>query len=110
MKEMDTKIYVKKMHGAPSTFEIKLKESYNNRKSSFTYNNKTFYLKHKKGEELIYICDENKVLGMTYTDGETFIIEIEEENKNEIYGFEVAVESLTKNNNLKGDSSNEIEK
>ena len=47
---------------------------------------------------------------MTYTDGETFIIEIEEENKNEIYGFEIAVESLTKNNNLKDDSNNEIEK
>ena len=84
------------MHGTPSTFEIKLQESYNNRKSSFTYNNKTFYLKHKKGEDLIYICDENKVLGVTCTDGETFIIEIEEENKNEIYGFEVAIESSTK--------------
>lgn len=107
---MVIKIYALNQHGVPATFERRLQEAYNNRKSSFTYNNKTFYLKHKKGEELIYICNENKVLGMTCTDGETFIIEIEEENKNEIYGFEATVENLIKSSNLEDASGNEIER
>lgn len=47
---------------------------------------------------------------MTCTDGETFIIEIEEENKNEIYGFEATVENLIKSSNLEDASGNEIER
>lgn len=73
----------------PATFDKILRESYNNKNSSFLYNNKKFYLKVEKNDkDLIYICDENDILGTVCTDGETFIIELEEEKKNKIFGFE----------------------
>lgn len=73
----------------PDTFERVLKNAYNNKKSTFIYNKKNFYLKTEKNDnELIYICNENCILGSICTDGETFIIELNEEKKNEIFGFE----------------------
>lgn len=72
----------------PATFDKVLKEAYNNRSSTFTYNNKKFSLKVERNDkDLIYICDENAVLGTVCTDGETFIIELDEEKKNKIFGF-----------------------
>ena len=73
---------------APMTFEKTLKESYKSKKNSFKYNNKEFHLKiENKDKDLIYICDNKNILGILYTDGETFIIELYEEKKHDIYGF-----------------------
>lgn len=73
----------------PATFERILIETYNNKISSFIYNNKKFYLKiGKDDKELIYICDEKEIFGTVCADGETFIIELDEEKQNKIFGFQ----------------------
>lgn len=72
----------------PATFDRILMEAYNNRNSTFTYNNKEISLKVEKDDkDLIYICYKNYVLGTVCTDGETFIIELDEKKKNIIFGF-----------------------
>lgn len=80
---------IKKESKRPITFSDKVQKSYENKKTSFVYNNKTFYLKINKEEpELIYICDESEVLGEFYTDGTgEFIIELDPNKKNKIFGF-----------------------
>ena len=73
------------------TFDRTLKEAYKDRNSTFIYNNKEFSLKVAKDDkELIYICLKNDILGTVCTDGETFVIELDEEKKNTIFGFEPA--------------------
>lgn len=79
----------KKEASRPQTFRDRLQEAYNNRHSSFLYQGKTFYLKiNKNDSELIYICDDNEVLGELCTDGNEFIIELNDEKKNSIFGFQ----------------------
>lgn len=73
----------------PATFERTLKEAFNNKNSSFVYNNKKFNLKVRTDDkDLIYVCDESEILGTICTDGETFLIELDEEKKNKIFGFQ----------------------
>ncbi len=73
----------------PATFERTLINAYNNRTSTFMYNNKEFYLIDTKDDkELIYICDKSNILGTVCTDGETFIVDIDDEKKNLVFGFE----------------------
>lgn len=73
----------------PITFEDKLINAYNTKNSSFIYNDKEFHLKiDKKDTDLIYICDEFNILGTVCTDGETFLIDLEEDKKNKIFGFQ----------------------
>lgn len=73
----------------PATFEKMLMEAFSNKKSSFVYNNKKFNLKVRtEDKDLIYVCDEKDILGTVCTDGETFIIELDEEKKNKIFGFQ----------------------
>ena len=79
----------KKEASRPPTFRDRLQEAYNNRHSFFLYQGKTFYLKiNKNDSELIYICDDNEVLGELCTDGNEFIIELNDEKKNSIFGFQ----------------------
>ncbi len=79
----------KKEAKKPVTFKDKLKEAYCNRSSSFSYQNKNYYLKTDKNDpELIYICNDNEVLGELCTDGNNFVIELNNEKKNKILGFE----------------------
>ena len=76
----------------PMTFNDKLEEAYNNKKSSFIYNNKMYYLKINKDDpELIYICNEREILGEVCVDGKDFLIELNEEKKNEVFGFEPSI-------------------
>ena len=71
----------------PMTFRDVLQDAYNNRTSSFTYQGKTFYLKvNKNDSEMIYICNETEILGEFCTDGDEFIIELNDKNK--IFGYE----------------------
>jgi hypothetical protein len=73
----------------PLTFNDILREAYKKQKSSFIYNNKTFYLKiNNNDSEIIYICNESQILGQFYTDGDDFIIELDDEKKNNIFGFQ----------------------
>ena len=73
----------------PITFRDKLQEAYNNRNSSFLYQGKTFYLKiNKNDSELINICDDSEVLGELCTDGNEFIIELNDKKRNQIFGFQ----------------------
>ena len=79
----------KKKASKPQTFRDMLQEAYNNRHSSFIYQNKSFYLKtNKKDSEMIYICNDSYVLGELCTDGDEFIVELNDENKNRIFGFQ----------------------
>ena len=72
----------------PITFEKALKEAYKNKKNIFKYNNKEFHLKiENKDKDIIYICDNKNILGILCSDGETFVIDLDEEKKNDIYGF-----------------------
>ena len=73
----------------PRTFRDKLQDAYNNRTSLFTYRDKTFYLKKNKNDsELIYICDDEEILGEFCTDGKVFIIDLIDKKKNKIFGYE----------------------
>lgn len=94
----------------PATFDRTLKEAYNNRNSTFTYNNKKFSLKIEKDDkDLIYICDENAILGTVYTEGETFIIEIEKEKENAIFGFKPTSEIQINNSKEQKQENNILE-
>lgn len=94
----------------PATFERKLIDTYNNGNSSFSYNNKPFSLKVKKDDkDLIYICNENDILGTVCTDGETFIIELEDTKKNDIFGFQPASKILLKNQKTDKQKSDNLE-
>ena len=80
---------IKKEAQKPKTFTELLKENYINQNQSFKYNNKTFNFKINKDEpDIIYICDDTQVLGQFYSDGADFDIELNEEKKNYIYGFQ----------------------
>ena len=80
---------IRKEAPKPRTFTDLLEDAYKNKLNSFEYNNKTFHLKRNKAEpEIIYICDETQILGEFYTDGIDFIIDLNEETKNSIFGFE----------------------
>ncbi len=73
----------------PATFKRTLIEAYNNKSSTFIYNNKEFYLvTDEDDKELIYICDKSDIFGTVCTDGETFIIELHDKKKNLVFGFE----------------------
>ena len=73
----------------PITFKEKLQEAYNNRNNSFSYQNKEYYLKTDKNDpEIIYICNDTEVLGELCTDGNNFILELNNEKKNQIFCFE----------------------
>lgn len=79
----------KKEAKKPITFKERLQDTYNNKINSFSYQNKNYYLKTDKNDpEIIYICNENEVLGELYSDGSNFIIELKNEKKNQIFGFE----------------------
>lgn len=72
----------------PITFKDVLQDAYNNRTSSFTYQGKTFYLKvNKNDSEVIYICDDTEMLGEFCTDGNEFLIELNDKKKNKIFGY-----------------------
>lgn len=80
---------VTKKSEKPPTFDRMLMKAYHNKHSFFVYNKKIFSLKVEKNDkDLIYICDENEILGTVCTDGETFIIEFNEEKKNKVFGFQ----------------------
>lgn len=73
----------------PITFIDVLQDSYNNKTSSFTYQGKTFYLKvNKNDSEMIYLCDDTEILGEFCTDGNEFVIELNDKKKNKIFGYE----------------------
>ena len=79
----------KKKAAKPITFRDRLQNAYNNRTSSFPYQGKTFYLKiNKDDSELIYICDDAEILGELCTDGNEFIIELNDKKKNKIFGYD----------------------
>lgn len=79
----------KKKAAKPITFSDRLQDAYNNKISSFIYQGKTFYLKiNKNDSELIYICDDTEILGELCTDGNEFIIELNDKKKNKIFGYE----------------------
>lgn len=83
-KDIRTKQAIK-----PLTFSDRLQEAYNNRQSSLFYQGKTFYLKINKNDpELIYICNDREVLGELCADANEFILELNEEKKNIIFGFQ----------------------
>lgn len=83
------KSILKKKADKPITFNEKLQDAYNNKSSTFTYQGKTFYLKINKNDpELIYICDDNEILGELCTDGKEFVIELNDTKKNKIFGYE----------------------
>ena len=89
---------IKKQAKKPITFNDKLKEAFNNRKSNFLYQNKDFYLKKDKNDsEIIYLCNETEILGELFTDGEEFIIEYSDnESENKIYSFQPSKEIIQK--------------
>ena len=48
-----------------------------------------FYLKINKNDpEIIYICDQDEILGELCTDGKEFIIDLNDKKKNKIFGYE----------------------
>lgn len=92
------RVIEKKDANKPITFEDRLREAYSNRTSSFTYQGKTFYLKiNKKDSEFIYICDDIEILGELCTDGNEFIIELNDKKKNKIFGYEPTKHIVLKN-------------
>lgn len=94
----------------PATFDRILMETYKNRKSTFTYNNKEFSLKVETGEkDLIYICNKDYILGTVCTDGETFLIELDEEKKDIIFGFEPSLPIKIDNERKLKEESNILE-
>lgn len=73
----------------PMTFRDVLQEAYNNKTSSFLYQGKTFYLKiNKNDSEIIYICNDTEILGEFCTDGDEFVIELNNKKKNKIFSYE----------------------
>lgn len=75
----------------PITFRNALQDAYNNKTSSFTYQGKTFYLKvNKNDSEMIYLCDDTEILGEFCTDGNEFVIELNDKKKNKIFGYELS--------------------
>ena len=88
---------IKKKASKPVTFEDKLRDAYNNKTSSFIYQGKTFYLKiNKNDSEIIYICDDEEILGEFCTDGNEFIIDLNAKKKNKIFGYEPSKPLLIK--------------
>ena len=91
-EENDYTDIIKKKATKPITFKDRLQEAYNNRQSSFKYRDKTFYMKvNKKDSELIYICNDNEILGELCTDGTDFIIELDTKKQNQIFGFKPSI-------------------
>ena len=88
---------IKKKASKPVTFEDKLRDAYNNKTSSFIYQGKIFYLKiNKNDSEIIYICDDEEILGEFCTDGNEFIIDLNAKKKNKIFGYEPSKPLLIK--------------
>ncbi len=86
---------VKKEAKRPETFAKKLKKSYENEERSFIYNNKKFNFKVNSEEnDLIYVYDENELLGIAYADDEECIMELKDKNK--VYGFQTDISKLIK--------------
>ena len=89
IEEDGYKDIIKKKAVNPITFSDRLKAAYISKTSSFIYRGKTFYLKiNKNDSEIIYICDDTEILGEFYTDGNEFIIELNNKKKNKIFGYE----------------------
>lgn len=88
---------IEKKAEKPATFERKLMEAYIKKNSSFVYNNKKFNLKVRPDDkDLIYVCDESEILGTVCTDGETFIMELDNEKRNRIFEFQPSTPILSK--------------
>lgn len=104
-----TSIKTKKA-GKVDTFEGKLIDAYNKGDFSFLYNDKIYYLKPKMYDEnLIYILNENEIYGTVCTDGETTIVELKDEKKNDVFGFKPSSRDLVNSKKIVNQKSDDLD-
>ena len=104
-----TRQLVKRKADKPVTFEDALKAAYKDNSKSFSYLDKMFKLiKNEIDSEVLNISFKNEIFGKAFFDNDDLIIELDDQKKKFIFGYQPTKPILIKN--IIKDQNNDLEK